>query len=156
MDLMPRRQAGPVDVFRQFDRMFDDWMRTFPLRAAGEPTALRAPEELIRVDEFIDDGSLVIKAELPGIDPDQDLRLTVDDGVLDLRAERRVTEDTEDQGYSRHELRYGTFTRRLPLPEGVDGSAVAASYKDGILTVRVPIPEPEAKPEPTPVAIEKG
>lgn len=155
MELMPRRQAARTDVFRQFDRMVDDWMRTFPLRPAWEPGALQAPEELIRVDEYVDDGTLVIKAELPGIDPDRDLRLTVDDGVLDLRAERTVTEDTEDRGYARHELRYGTFARRLPLPDGVDAAAIGATYKDGILTVRVPVPQPPAKPEPTTVAIEK-
>ncbi|WP_433038219.1 Hsp20/alpha crystallin family protein [Actinomycetospora sp. CA-053990] len=121
----------------------------------GAP-AMRAPEEVIKVDEYRENGDLVIKAEMPGIDPDKDLSLTVADGMLDLRAERRIEEDTEDKGYHRHELRYGTFARRLPLPDGVDPSTVAASYKDGILTVRVPMPEPAAGAEPTTVAIEKG
>jgi HSP20 family protein len=152
-----RRQTPTTsaDVFRQFDRMFDDWMRALPLRA-WEPPAMRAPEEVIKVDEYRENGDLVIKAEMPGIDPDKDLSLTVADGMLDLRAERRIAEDTEDKGYHRHELRYGTFARRLPLPDGVDPSAVAASYKDGILTVRVPMPEPAAGQEPTTIAIEKG
>jgi HSP20 family protein len=76
--------------------------------------------------------------------------------MLDLRAERRIAEDTGDKGYHRHELRYGTFARRLPLPDGVDPSTVAASSKDGILTVRVPMPETATGEEPTTVAIEKG
>lgn len=152
-----RRQTPTTsaDVFRQFDRMFDDWMRALPVRAWEAP-AMRAPEEVIKVDEYRENGDLVIKAEMPGIDPDKDLSLTVADGMLDLRAERRISEDTEDKGYHRHELRYGTFARRLPLPDGVDPSAVAASYKDGILTVRVPMPEPAAGQEPTTIAIEKG
>jgi HSP20 family protein len=103
-----------------------------------------------------ENGELVIKAEMPGIDPDKDLSLTVTDGILDLRAERKITEDTEDKGYYRHELRYGTFARRLPLPDGVDPAAVTASYKNGMLTVRVPMPEQEKGAEPTTIAIEKG
>ena len=152
-----RRQTPmtSADVFRQFDRMFDDWMRAFPARTWDQP-ALRAPEEVIKVDEYRENGDLVIKAEMPGIDPEKDLELTVDDGILVLRAERKVTEDTEDKGYRRHELRYGSFARRLPLPDGVDPAAVTASYKDGMLTVRVPMPEPEKGPEPTTIAIEKG
>jgi HSP20 family protein len=152
-----RRQTPTTsaDVFRQFDRMFDDWMRAFPARMWDQP-ALRAPEEVIKVDEFRENGDLVIKAEMPGIDPDKDLKLTVADGILDLRAERKITEDTEDKGYHRHERRYGTFARRLPLPDGVDPAAVTASYKDGMLTVRVPMPELEKGAEPTTIAIEKG
>lgn len=154
---MKRRLPAPsTDVFRQFDRLFDDWMRAFPARMSVDAPALPAPEELIRVDEYLDDGTLVIKAEIPGIDPDQDLAITVTEGMLDLRAERKVTEDTEDQGYTRHEMRYGVFSRRLPLPEGVDASAVTAAYKDGILTVKVPVPQEAAKAEPTPIAVEKG
>ncbi|GAA4880539.1 Hsp20/alpha crystallin family protein [Actinomycetospora straminea] len=143
------------DVFRQFDRMFEDWMRAFPARAWDRP-ALQAPEEIIKVDEYREDGDLVIKAEIPGIDPEKDLRLTIDNGILDLRAERRITEDTEDKGYHRHELRYGTFARRLPLPEGVDPAGVTASYTDGMLSVRIPMPALEKGPEPTTIPIEKG
>jgi HSP20 family protein len=155
MSMIRRQPMTSTDIFRQFDRMFDDWMRAFPARAWDQP-ALRAPEEVIKVDEYREDGDLVIKAEMPGIDPDKDLRLSIDNGILDLRAERRVTEDTEDTGYRRHELSYGSFARRLPLPEGVDPAAVSAAYKDGILTVRVPMPALEKAAEPTPIAIEKG
>lgn len=156
MTMMGRPRGTSTDVFRQFDRLFDDWMRAFPARMTGIAPAQRAAEEMIRVDEYLDDGSLVIKAEIPGIDPDQDLSITVTDGMLDLRAERKITEDTEEQGYARHEMRYGVFTRRLPLPDGVDADAVTAAYKDGILTVRVPVPQEQAKVEPTPIAVEKG
>jgi HSP20 family protein len=143
------------EVFRQFDQMFNDWMRAFPVRASDQPTQ-RGLEEVIKVDEYRENGDLVIKAEMPGIDPDKDVTLTLSDGMLDLRAERKISEDTEDKGYHRHELRYGTFARRLPLPEGVDPETVKASYKDGILTVRVPMPELEQGQEPTTIAIEKG
>lgn len=156
MAIMRRQSSSSADIFRQFDRMFEDWMRAFPVRGVGEQGALRAPEEIIKVDEYRENGDLVIKAELPGIDPEKDLTITVADGMLALRAERKVTEDTEDKGYHRHELRYGTFARRLPLPDGVDAAAVRAAYKDGMLTVRVPMPAIEESAEPTRIAVEKG
>lgn len=164
-----RRQnpTTSADVFRQFDRMFDEWMRAFPVRM-WDQRGPRALEEVIKVDEYRENGDLVIKAEIPGIDPEKDLSLTVENGILVLRAQREVAEvsgvtddtddidDTDDKGYQRHELRYGTFARRLPLPDGVDPSAVTASYKDGMLIVRVPVPVVERGPAPTRIAIEKG
>ena len=98
------------------------------------------------VDEYRDGDTLVIRAELAGIDPDEDVELTVTDGMLRIDAERRVEEDTEDKGYTRHELRYGRFTRSLPIPEGASADDVTATYKDGILEVRVPVVEKEDKP----------
>jgi HSP20 family protein len=117
------------------DRRFADWMSAWPFRRW-------MPEELIKVDELRENGTLVVRAELPGIDPDNDVELTVAGGMLHITAERREEEQTEDKGYLRRELRYGSFTRSLPLPDGVTESDVTASYKDGILEIRVPMPEP--------------
>jgi len=63
--------------------------------------------------------------------------------MLRIEAERREEEETEEKGYVRHELSYGSFTRTLPLPEGVTESDITASYKDGILEIRIPGAEPE-------------
>lgn len=125
-----------------FDRMFDDWMSMWPFR---RPALLARwmPENLIKVDEYREDGTLVVRAELPGIDPDEDVELTVTDGMLHIEAERSEEEKTEERGYLRRELRYGSFARSLPLPEGVTEDDVTASYKDGILEIRVPAPQPE-------------
>ena len=111
---------------------------------------------MISVDEYRDGQTLVIRAELPGIDPEKDVELTVADGMLRIDAERRVEKETQDKGYTRHELRYGRFTRTLPLPETATESDISAAYKDGILEVRVPMPEPQAAKEPTRIAISKG
>jgi len=103
-----------------------------------------APEEMIRVDELHEDGVLVIKAEIPGIDPDEDVELTVTDRMLHIEARRHEEQTREAKGYTRKEIRTGSFRRTLPLPAGVDGSDVKATYKDGMLEIRIPEPEPPA------------
>ena len=130
------KQIEPV-LGGRFERMFDDWMRAFPFGHGW------IPESVIRVDEFQESGTLVVKAELPGIDPDKDVELTVSDGMLHIEAERRQEEQTEEKGHVHRELRYGSFTRTLPLPEGVSEADIKASYKDGILEIRVPAPQPK-------------
>ena len=91
----------------------------------------------IRVEERLADGAYVLRAELPGIDPAKDVEITVTEGVLTLRAER--TEETTEK--HRTEFRYGTFTRSVRLPAGAKGDEATAEYKDGVLTITVPVPE---------------
>ena len=137
------------------DRIFDEWMRTFlPTRSFGNWAA--PGDDLIRVDEFKDGNTQVIRAELPGVDPAKDVEVTVADGLLHINAERRVEERTQDLGFIRHEMRYGNLTRTLPLPEGVTEADIAASYKAGILEIRVPLADQRPKREPTtiPVTVE--
>ncbi len=155
--LQRREKSGiPASPFGRLDRMFDEWMRTLPMnRAPGMPWETRG-DDVIGVDEYRDGDTLVIRAELAGIDPDEDVELTVTDGMLGIDAERRVEGDTENKGYTRHELRYGRFTRSLPIPEGVSTDDVTATYENGILEVRIPAPEPPAPPSPTKIAISKG
>jgi HSP20 family protein len=146
----PRGEAA--DIFSRFDRMFEEWARMMPFR----PMAFqrwREAEELIRVEEFREDGTLVIRADLPGIDPDKDVELTVTDGILHIEAQRREEEKHEEKGYVRQELRYGSLSRSLPLPEGVTEADITATYKAGVLEIR--IPEPKREPAKK-IAISKG
>jgi HSP20 family protein len=151
-----RRSNDATSPFARLDRMFDEWFRTLPARrpfpGLGEGTA----EDLIRIDEFRDGDTEVIRAELPGIDPDEDVELTVSDGMLRIAAQRRVEEKTQDKGYTRRELRYGSFTRTLPLPEGATEEDIRASYRDGILEIRIPVQESPASTEPTRIEITRG
>lgn len=135
-----RRPDLPVDDL--FDRVFDNWARTMAFRPLLGIPELLTKEAIIPVDEIREDGALVVRAELPGIDPEKDVTLTVSDGVLLIEAERTQEEKVEGKGYLRRELRYGTFARSIVLPEGVSDADIAASYKDGILEVRIPIPAP--------------
>ena len=100
-------------------------------------------EDLIRVEEYREDGTLVIRADLPGIDPDKDVELTVSDGTLHIEAERREEEKREEKGYVRREVRYGSLSRSLPLPPGVTEADITATYKDGVLEIRIPEPKRE-------------
>jgi HSP20 family protein len=98
-----------------------------------------APLE-IPVEEFVEDNTLVVRAELPGIDLDQDVESTVSDNMRHLRAERRQDLDVvEETGLARQEFSYGSFHGSVQLPAGTQEDAISAVYRDGILEVRVPV-----------------
>jgi len=91
----------------------------------------------IRIEAHFEDGAYVVRAELPGIDPAKDVEVTVTDDLLTIRAER--AEQTKERHHS--EFRYGSFSRSLRLPEGAKTDKAAATYKGGILEIRVEISE---------------
>jgi HSP20 family protein len=135
----PAATPEVVDMFfDRFDRLFDEWTRLVPFRGSELLDREWVPAELIRVDQIRDDGALVVRAELPGLDPDKDVEVTVSDGILSIDARRREEDRAEKDGYLRQEIRYGAFRRSLPLPGGVTASDIAASYRDGILEIRIP------------------
>ncbi len=102
--------------------------------------------EWLRVEEFEDGDTLVVRAELPDIDPDKDVEVTVDDGMVRIHGRRdQKSEHKDSQGF-RSEFRYGEFDRAVALPGGASPDDVKATYSDGILEVRVPcrvVPEPK-------------
>ncbi len=151
------REPQPLDIFSRFDKMFDEWMRSSPfLHGMWDTPWPWFSHDVIRVDEFREGSTLVIRAELPGIDPDQDVELTVSEGTLQIAAQRRLEERDEGRDYLRRELRYGSFSRTIPLPEGVTESDIAASYKDGVLEIRVKLPETVISMKPKQIPIKKG
>jgi HSP20 family protein len=158
MSMLTRRERGEdaASPLSRIDRLFDEWMRSFPMHLPFGSGSQLSGEDLIRVDELRDGDTQVVRAELAGIDPDKDVQITVADGLLQITAQRRVEEKTEGKGYVRQELRYGGFSRTLPLPEGASESDIKATYKDGILEIRVPVTEPPAAAPPTRIAVTKG
>lgn len=100
-------------------------------------------------------GNLVVELGLPGIDPDKDVRVTVQDGTLCIRGERHRP-DAEEDSYSRREWRYGAFERGFTLPEGTTGEDITASYRGGVLEVTVPKAAQRAEPRQIPVSTAGG
>jgi len=143
-------QRRPRDVF-------DVLMSRWPMAELLWPTEGAATEEPptvglpIRVEELVDNDQLVVRAELPGVDPEQDIEVTLDRGYLTITAERREREEHRSASGYRSEFRYGTFTRRLRLPEGTSPEVVSASYADGVLEVRMPAPASAAGTRTIPV-----
>lgn len=95
------------------------------------------PSQSIRCEDYVQNGRYVLRAELPGIDPDRDVEITLSNGILTIHAERR--EEQKEQ--HRTEFRYGSFTRSISLPPDADENDVKATYDKGILEVSVKISE---------------
>ncbi|GAB2449668.1 hypothetical protein GCM10027062_33610 [Nocardioides hungaricus] len=103
-------------------------------------------EPEVRVEEWIEDGRRIIRADIPGVDPQEDIELTVDGSTLHLRGQRR--EEEHDEYHT--ELRYGSFERLIALPPGTTPEDVRASYADGVLTVSLPA---RTRPAPTRIPV---
>lgn len=104
------------------------------------------------LDVYTEGDTLHARLELPGIDPDADVDIEVENGVLRVSGERKQTAEHEGDGWFRREMHYGFFERRIGLPEGVDAEGVKASYEAGILDIAIPMP---AQPK-TKVKVEVG
>jgi HSP20 family protein len=96
--------------------------------------------QTMRLEDEIEDGHYVVRAELPGLDPAKDVDITVHDGVLTIKAER--SEKKESKG--RSEFAYGSFVRSVALPADANEDDIKATYDKGILTVSVAVPEQAA------------
>ena len=105
------------------------------------------------VDIYENGDNLVLKAELPGLSP-EDVEIRVQDNTLYLKGERKFEKEVEEQSYHRVERSYGTFTRTFSLPNSIDADKVAANYKDGVLTLTMPKKE-EAKPKTIKINVSK-
>lgn len=140
-DLVPP-QIGPFDAMRRLREDLNsffpdlaawrDW--TVPLWGFREPTTF-AP----RVDVFERDKMLVVRADVPGLEP-KELKVQITNDVLTLEGERRQEEEEHEGDVYRHERSYGHFLRRIPLPEGVEADKAEASFRHGVLEVTMPAP----------------
>ena len=99
-------------------------------------------------------GNLVVRADLPGVAPD-DVEVEVNDGVLTISGERREEQREERDGFFRTERLYGQFYRAIPLPEGADEDKVDANFDNGVLEVRIPVSE-QPQPRRNRIAIHSG
>lgn len=137
----PARELAGMEIER-LNRMFTDFYDEAFSRAWVPP-----------VDIYETDAhEVVLKAELPDMKR-EDINVTFENGVLTLRGERKFEQEVKKDNYQRIERRHGAFSRSFTLPNTVDAGKISASYKDGVLTIRLPQRE-EAKPKQIAVNVE--
>lgn len=129
----PFARLGVGDWFERWPEMFGRrWSEPFRgMPFLGEGCLLEQFTE--------DDGTIVFRAELPGMDVENDVDVTVEDGRMTISGKREEREEHKDKGTYRSEFRYGSFERTVRLPAGARTDDIQAEYDDGILEVRVPV-----------------
>jgi HSP20 family protein len=129
------------DPFQDLLAIQDEMNQVFGRARQGQGGRVWAPA--LDISERKD--AYVVTVEVPGISPD-DLDITLEDGLLTIRGERRFTKETSEQQFHRVERRYGAFRRSITLPSQVQADQIEASFDNGVLEVIVPKAE-EAKPK---------
>jgi HSP20 family protein len=142
-----------VTIQDRMNRIFDDAFRGASRPGAAEEDWALGGTWAPAVDIFEHDGNLVLKAELPGIEP-KDVDVRVENNVLTLRGERKFESEVKREQYHRVERAYGTFSRSFTLPSVVDTEKIKAEFRDGVLRVTLPQRE-EAKPKQISIAVTK-
>lgn len=135
------------DPFRELEQVSDQLNRMFGRTSSARGDAremMTAANWVPPVDVLETDRDYIIKAELPEVKKD-DVRVTVQDGVLTIFGERRQEQEEKDKRYHRVERSYGSFVRSFTLPEFVDEAKVSAEFKDGVLRLQLPKTE-KARP----------
>lgn len=129
-----REEMHPiVTLHREMNRLFDDVFRSFEM--PGLPLLARGGAAWPSIEVSESDREFRVIAEVPGL-TEKDIELTVDEGLLTLRGERRSETEDKERGYS--ERFYGRFERHIALPAGVQEDAIAARFENGVLTVTAP------------------
>jgi HSP20 family protein len=132
-----RGRRGFYDPVSEMNRMFDEMLGGgLARRQGGQQQRAEVTEWAPAIDVVAKDGDLVLRAELPGI-KQEDVDITLHDNVLTVSGERKAEQEEERGGYYVRERRYGSFSRSLTLPQGVDESKIHARYEDGVLEVTV-------------------
>ncbi|MDX2312534.1 MAG: Hsp20/alpha crystallin family protein [Gammaproteobacteria bacterium] len=105
--------------------------------ADGDQSSIATSNWTPAVDIKEEDGRFVLKADIPGVEV-KDIDVTMDDGVLTIKGERRHESEEDANGYKRVERSYGSFYRRFGLPDTANAEGITAKGKDGVLEVSIP------------------
>jgi HSP20 family protein len=129
------------DPARELDSLQSEFNRLFDSFLGNSGRAdLRARRWVPAMDLVETDDHLVLKADLPGMTK-EDVDIEVKDNVLTVSGERKAEQEDKTDGYYRIERAFGSFSRSLTLPQGIDADAISADFTDGVLEVRIPKPE---------------
>ena len=135
---------NPTSEARSIENMFDQLFGT-PMRPTSGPTGT------LPLDIYEQNGKLLFKAAVPGIDPN-DLEIQIENNVLTIKGETRHEDETKEAKVYRREVSYGTFSRSVRLPEGLNLESVDAEFKNGLVTIAIQR-VPEEKPKAYKVAV---
>lgn len=138
-----------VSTHDHFNQLFNE---TFA-RAFGDQKEVSLRTWVPPVDIRETEDSLVLKAELPGVKPD-DVEIRVEDSTLYMKGERKFEKEVKEENFHRVERSYGTFSRSFSLPSSIDSDKVKAEYQNGILTLTMPKRE-ESKPKTIKIGVSK-
>ncbi|HTR89622.1 MAG TPA: Hsp20/alpha crystallin family protein [Solirubrobacteraceae bacterium] len=116
----------------RFDRMFDEL--TDGRQRAWTPA----------IDVVRDNGNLVVRADVPGIKPEE-VKIVIEDDILTVSGEHEERKEEKDKHFLRRERRYGSFSRTMALPAGVDAKKIKAKTHDGVVEVTIPLPKEAGK-----------
>jgi HSP20 family protein len=148
-----RQQMSPFEMLRrmslEMDRTFDRMLEGFGLASLGQTglshrSSGSAYNWMPRIDAFEKDHQIVLRAELPGVKK-EDLEVNITEQAVEIQGERRDEQQDRREGYFHSERSYGRFYRAIPLPEGAMADKAEATFKDGVLEIRVPAPPEEAR-----------
>ncbi len=119
--------------FREMDDVFNPYQTGF----LTKPSDISSTEWSPLADITETEEAFHVKAELPGVKKD-DVNVSLSNGVLTLKGERKTEEETKDEKQHRIERFHGTFVRRFDLPDNIDQDGITADYVDGILSLTIP------------------
>lgn len=148
----PGRSLARVDLFNELDQMrrrMGEMFGSFPTRLPSRLFEAETWTPLVEV--FQDNGDLVVRADLPGVES-KDVKITLVDDVLTIEGERKQEKEVKEEDLWFREARYGEFLRRISVPTGTSPEAVKATFENGILEARVPMPV-AAKPKEIPIKV---
>jgi HSP20 family protein len=139
--------------FRELDRFrrdFDDLFDRFLGGRLSRPSQGSGPA----LESYVDNGKLVVRADLPGVDP-KDVEITATGDQLTIRGKREQRHEQRQRDFLHREVSYGSFERVLKLPGGVNPDEIKASYTNGVLELTVPLPE-QARTRKVPIQSSGG
>jgi HSP20 family protein len=137
----PVREIQTVN--RLFNTLFDS---ASPINGRAVARRWSPAMDVVETDDHF-----VVKADLPGLS-ENDVKIEVDDNVLTIAGQRKAEHEHKGQGYYRVERSWGSFSRSLTLPEGVDADGIQANFDSGVLEVRIPKPE-QQKPRKVEISL---
>ncbi len=137
-----------LNIRDEIDRMFDEFFGTLPERVTTGLENVWTPS----VDISETDNDIIVTAELPGVKKD-DVKISLQDNVLTIRGEKKQEKEEKNENYHRVERAYGMFQRSFTLPTTVDPKKIKATFKDGVLKIKLPKTE-EARMKEIPISVE--